>query len=307
MKIVIIGYGWVGQANALSLEMMGNQVYYFDPGNPEHHYKKKHEDVYQKIKRLSKPLEVDSKDTHYLICVGDRVLPSGEQDISLIKKALDSLKSTKGTITLRSTIIPDTLKELSFDFYVPEFLHEKQAVEESLKPQYFVVGVKTKKPEPEFFEQWRKASYKVFTGTPEEASHIKYLSNLWNSVRIAFINEFGDAIRTPNTKEDVQVIENIIDFMFEGKYYLRYGKAFSGHCLPKDTLAYFSYYNKQGKKMYLLEGTHKSNEARLEKQVNLPNLSEWFSAWNKSEISGRLALQHLFVAFKRRINSLFKS
>ncbi len=305
MKIVVIGYGWVGQANALSLEIMGNEVYFYDPGKPEHHYKNKYENVYKKIKRIHTPLEKDATDTHYIICVGDRVLPSGEQDISLIKKAIDSVKKTKGTLVVRSTILPESLKDLPFDFYVPEFLHEKQAVEESLKPHYFVVGRKTEKPEPHFFEQWRKVAYKTFSGTPEEASHIKYLSNLWNSVRIAFINEFGDAIRTPDTKEDVSAIERVIDFMFDGKYYLRYGKAFSGHCLPKDTLAFFSYYNNNGKQMHLLEGTHKSNESRLVRQEKHPHLSEWFSAWQKAEVSGKESIKHLSKAVKRSFKKIF--
>jgi nucleotide sugar dehydrogenase len=305
MKIVIIGYGWVGQANALSLSIMGNDVYYFDPANPEYHYKYKYEKIYSKIKRLSAPTEVDSPDTYYVICVGDRVLPSGEQDISLIKKALDSVKSTKGTIVLRSTIIPKMLKDLQFDFYVPEFLHEKQAVEESLKPQYFVLGKKTNKKEPEFFDQWRKLSHKFFSGTPEEASHIKYLSNLWNSVRIAFVNEYGDSIRTPKTKDDVASIERIIDFIFDGKFYLRYGKAFSGHCLPKDTLSYYSYYKSTGQNMNLLEGVFKSNESRIISQKDLPNLSEWFSAWQKPELSGREALKHLAKVTKKRFSKIF--
>ena len=305
MKIVVIGFGWVGQANALSLSIMGNDVYYFDPANPNHHYKDKYENVYSNIKRLKHPLQVDSEDTHYIICVGDRVLPGGEQDISLIKKALDSVKNVKGTVVLRSTILPETLKDLPFDFYVPEFLHEKQAVEESLRPHYFIVGIKTQKSEPSFFEDWKKVSYKVYYGTPEEASHIKYLSNLWNSVRIAFINEFGDSIKEPNTKEDVSSIEKVIDFMFEGKYYLRYGKAFSGHCLPKDTLAYYSYYNNTGRPMHLLEGTHKANELRLQKQEKHSHLSEWFSAWQKAEVSGKESAKHLYRAVKRRINKVF--
>jgi phosphoglycerate dehydrogenase-like enzyme len=29
-KIVIVGFGWVGQANALALVQMGYQVFYYD-------------------------------------------------------------------------------------------------------------------------------------------------------------------------------------------------------------------------------------------------------------------------------------
>ena len=36
---------------------------------------------------------------------------------------------TKGKIIIRSTILPNLLVTLQFDFYVPEFLHEIRAVE----------------------------------------------------------------------------------------------------------------------------------------------------------------------------------
>ena len=53
----------------------------------------------------------------------------GNQDISLIRRALDGLKRRKGKIIIRSTILPNLLVTLQFDFYVPEFLHEIRAVE----------------------------------------------------------------------------------------------------------------------------------------------------------------------------------
>ncbi len=305
MKIVIIGFGWVGQANALSLSHMGFDVAFFDPMEPKLHYEKEYASTYKKVQRLTSALVSDSKDTYYIVCVGDKVLPTGEQDITYIRRALESLKSAKGTVILRSTVLPAFLKDLDFDFYVPEFLHEKKAVQESIKPHYFVVGRKTKKPEPPFFKKWRANSYKHFEGTPEEASYIKYLSNIWNSIRIAFINEFGDAISLPKTKEDVEGVERVIDFMFEGKYYMRYGRAFSGHCLPKDTLAFFSYYDNPERPLTLIEGAYKSNDIRVAMQEKHEHLNEWFSAWQKLEFSGREALRHLANAVRRRVFGVF--
>ena len=170
-KIVVIGFGWVGQANALSLRLMGYDVSVYDPGDPEHHYD--HPDEYESISRLKDPLQNDSENTWYIVTVGDRVSEDGVQDISLIRSALDSLKQAKGKTILRSTILPEKLGSLDFDIYFPEFLHEKFAVQECLEPYLFVVGIREDIRFPSFLDEWSKRSYKVFRGTPEEASYIK--------------------------------------------------------------------------------------------------------------------------------------
>src|SRR3989344_5193928 len=156
MKIVIIGHGWVGQANTLALSLMGENVFYFDPQNPEYHYRRPYEKIYKKIRPLDHPLQLDSENTAYVVCVGDKVLPSGEQDISSIKRALDSLTEAKGSVILRSTILPIHLKDLHFHFYIPEFLHEKKAVEECSKPHFFAIGDRGVKPEPDFVKKWKQ-------------------------------------------------------------------------------------------------------------------------------------------------------
>ncbi|MBI2020930.1 methyltransferase domain-containing protein [Candidatus Giovannonibacteria bacterium] len=266
-RMVVVGFGWVGQANAIALTKMGEEVYYYDVVPPVFRYVE-FEDLYKKIQPLASPLEKDSVDTSYIVCVGDKVSEEGAQDLSLIKKALDSLKETKGKIILRSTVLPQSLRELNFHFYLPEFLHEKHAVEECLNPQFFVLGAKTMlQKEPEFFDSWRIRSNRVFTGTPEQASYIKYLSNIWNALRVAFVNEFGDLTQD----------SDVIDFIFEKKSYLRYGKSFGGHCLPKDLRAFARAFRSGGRNM-VMEAAYKSNLAHreFEKKNELP---EWFSSW----------------------------
>ncbi len=271
MKIVIIGYGWVGQANALALALQGENVFYFDPQEPEKHYTAGYAEVYGKVAKLSSPLEQDSPETCYVVCVGDRVSEDGVQDISLIERALQSLAGAKGMVVLRSTVLPEKLKDLSFDFYLPEFLHEKKAVEECIKPPLFVWGANTGKKLPDFLEKWKALSSRVFQGTPEEASYIKYLSNIWHALQIAFINEFGDSV--PKGSAD-----KVIDFLFEKAPYRRYGKGFGGHCLPKDSRAFNKMLNSRGvphaimEALYLSNETHKSTESQN-------NLNEWFSEW----------------------------
>ncbi|HUO50625.1 MAG TPA: hypothetical protein VMU25_03650 [Candidatus Paceibacterota bacterium] len=304
MKIVVVGFGWVGQANALALKLSGENVFFFDPKEPELHYAKAYTSIYAQIPRLTSVLEKDAADTCYIVCVGDKVADDGMQDISAINKALSSLLDTKGTVVLRSTIIPGSLKDLQFDFYLPEFLHEKNAVPECSSPHFFVIGTRNRKPEPAFFADWQRRAYKTFRGTPEEASYIKYLSNLWNALRIAFVNEYGDVIKKPQNQDDVREIERVIDFIFDGKFYMRYGKAFGGHCLPKDTRAFIRAARDRGIETPLLEGTYKTNEMHRKMQTE-SILPEWFSAWEKPMLSGRAALQALIAATARRLRSPF--
>src|SRR3989344_166956 len=276
-KIVIVGFGWVGQANALALSIMGYDISYFDVGKPAPHYVPKYQDTYNLIKPLDNVLAFDSENTWYIVCVGDRVSEDGVQDISLIHKALQSLKGTKGRVILRSTIIPRKLSPLKFDFYVPEFLHEKFAVEECINPFYFVVGKRSgDRAEPEFFKDWRERAYKHFNGTPEEAAFIKYLSNAWNAARIAFTNEFGDLMGDPSDPKSVKDIERVVDFVLGKKMYLKYGRAYAGHCLPKDIRALVGSYGEE-KNVGLLREMNESNltHAKIESEA----LSEWYSTW----------------------------
>ncbi|MEN9524557.1 MAG: hypothetical protein RL536_626 [Candidatus Parcubacteria bacterium] len=302
--IVIVGYGWVGQANALAFSHAGYKVFYFDVQKPSLKYTDKYSKLYGTIPPLSKVLEKDAPDTWYIVCVGDKVLPDGEQDISAIRKALESLRDAKGGVVLRSTIIPGHLQNLVFDYYVPEFLHEKKAVEESIYPQYFIVGKRSQKKWPSFFEVWDKMAAKVFHGTPEEASYIKYLSNTWNAIRIAFVNEFGNAISHPTDKEKLAQNEKVIDFFFERKSYLRYGRSYGGHCLPKDTHAFLTWHKKQGRDVSLIEGMHKSNLFHQEIEKKHTHLPQWFSEWSRPIISGRVALKALRASIFRNIGKI---
>lgn len=299
-KIVVIGFGWVGQANALALALSGYDVSYFDPGEPTHHYDA-YANTYNRLTRLASVLDADAAGTYYIVCVGDRVSEDGLQDISLINTALDSLKETKGTVILRSTVLPDSLEDLSFDFYVPEFLHEKKAVEECLDPFFVVVGANGTKKEPSFFDLWRSRTPRIFNGTPREAAFIKYLSNLWNAVRIAFVNEFGDVIGAPSSKEELDSVERVINFVLRGEGYLRYGCAFGGHCLPKDMRAFAGFYGKEGKGVDLLKGAYAANEKHEAIQNRNAVLPEWYSNWPLPHLSGVVAFKELWFSIMKNL------
>lgn len=299
-KIVVVGFGWVGQANALALVRMGYDVHFFDVVTPSKHYEKEYPELYARIQSLDSLLQVDGPNTWYIVCIGDRVREDGFQDISLINKALEMLKPAQGKVMLRSTILPSYLKDLSFHLYVPEFLHEILAVEESLAPHFFVVGEREHLPWPLFLNAWKERARKVFVGTPEEASHIKYLSNIWNAVRIAFVNEFGNTLAEPVDEAARAQIERITNFVLEKKSYLRYGQPFGGHCLPKDLSAYIGL-KKNTAAVPLLQGVWDSNEAHRQVATKHTSLPQWFSVW---EDAGRGASKEAALTLWNKFNAL---
>jgi|GEM_PF-1114353 len=315
-KIVVIGFGWVGQANALALVQMGYQVFYYDVLPPKRHYVGgAYAHLYEKVISLKSPLAQDGPQTAYMVCVGDRVDEEGKQDVTFILQALQSIEKAQGTIILRSTITPKTLSKLTFDYYIPEFLHEKFAIQECIRPYYFVLGSGTRTNNtwlPSVVTLWQTRAQRVFSGTYAEASYIKYFSNMWNAVRIAFVNELGDLVAdSSDSATPTEDAERVINFLFEGKSYLRYGRGFGGHCLPKDMRTFLAAY-KDEHNTAILAGSYESNrihEDRIkEESAELP---EWFSAWDYESIAAhqRKAIEIMlkklyhstFVTFIRRL------
>ena len=255
-KVNIIGYGYVGQATAIGLKRLGYNVVAYDIVPKENIYRQKD---FEKI-----PLIVDKKlpdSGIHIVCIADKVLSDGRQEIRRIVGVLDKLWG-KGTVILRTTILPRLLAGSKFDFYWVEFLHEKKAIKEFMNPEIVVVGRRTKKEFP-----FKKCFNPVYYCSPEEASHIKYLSNVWNAMRIAFVNEFGDNLISEKTKKKIKK-ERIIDFFFKKQKYLKWGNAFGGHCLPKDTRAYLKEYPH----LLFLAATDKANKIHQKKYPNLDSI-----------------------------------
>ena len=147
----------------------------------------------------------------------------------------------------------------------------------------------------------RSRAVKEFRGTPEEASYIKYLSNLWNAVRVAFVNEFGNAIGHPQSEKDLQKINDITGFIFDQRSYLRYGRAYGGHCLPKDSRAFIGWHAKSAK-LPLLEGMQASNKIQETLEKEYPLMPEWYSKWPDRHLSGQRALKELWQVAQKYLD-----
>lgn len=242
-RVVVIGLGFVGQANAVVLSRMGYEVWGKDLREVDNIYAT---DDFNKVKIFKDASDLPFKPEDGLpvmVCVNALNFEHG-QDLKSAQSALaEARKITLGAVVLRTTLLPENLTALDFDIYLPEFLHERLALEEVQFPDMLVIGYKNAKAKvllPKFIKDWHayvktNLAGKFYEGNPEECAYIKYLMNIWNALRIGFVNEYGDAI----IKEGLTTNhEKVIDFVMERTFYLRYGKAFGGHCLPKDLEAF---------------------------------------------------------------------
>lgn len=244
--ILIIGLGFMGQANALTFLKMGFNVFGVDIKKVRNIYKDRD---FKRIKILklqkTNNCNKNSKFTcPVFVCVNAPTIPRRPfQNLTAVRIALKMGRLlSSGPIILRTTLLPKLLSLLDFDLYMPEFLHKKYAIAECLKPKLVILGSYkkiTRRDLPLFVKELLVSNQtRLFICRPHEASFIKYASNLFNALKISYINELGDFI-----KQDGFNPYKIIDFLFQKKAYLRYGKSFNGNCLPKDIKAFASEYN----------------------------------------------------------------
>ena len=257
-RAIVVGFGMVGQANAIALLKLGYDVSYYDIVSPRLHFVEEWADCYERILSVTNSCELDDENVVYVVCVSDEIDAHGKQDISFIKRALCQLNSVVGTVLLRSTVLPHNLSQLKFDFYVPDFLRGRTAISDSLNPEICIIGTNGNSPFPEFLRVIYQNAQKKYLGTPEEAAFIKYISNIWNASRIAFVNEVGATIEASGIV-DANSVDRLIDVVFSKADYLMYGMPFGGRCLPKDSLAFLSWCRERGYPSTLLGATVTSN------------------------------------------------
>jgi hypothetical protein len=113
---------------------------------------------------------------------------------------------------------------------------------------------------------------------------------------------WGDAFAEPATPKDVDSISRVLNFVLGGAGYTRYGRAFGGHCLPKDTRAFVKWFGAQGKNVDLLRGVYASNAAHEGLSAKHPALPEWFSAWQTPHLSGFVAWRELWFSLHKNMS-----
>jgi GDP-mannose 6-dehydrogenase len=157
-------------------------------------------------------------------------------------------------VAVRSTLLPGVLEStlipllerasgrtVGADIGVcvnPEFLREGSAIRDFQNPPFTVIGESDSRAGDLLLRAYAHVDAPVYRLRPDEASMVKYASNAYHALKVAFANELG-ALCQPlgiDGRRVMRVFCEDRDLNISPRY-LQPGFGFGGSCLPKDLRA----------------------------------------------------------------------
>ncbi len=269
-NIAVIGIGYVGLVSAVCFAEMGHKVTCIDIdqkkidglnqgevpiyeiGLPELLSKNKNSLHFTSNFKFAKDADV------IFVAVGTPQGENGSANLEYFFNAIQQIADimTKYTVIVDKSTVPIGTAEhvksivethlrkrnVSVPFDVvsnPEFLREGTSIQDFMNPDRIVIGTDSKKAQAYMQEIYRPLAEKgrqiIFTNS-RSAETIKYASNSFLAVKIAFINELSALC--DNMDADIsQVAYGIGTDHRISSAFLNAGPGYGGSCFPKDTQA----------------------------------------------------------------------
>lgn len=257
-KLGIIGLGYVGTA----IKENCDPIIPLCLIDPDHN--KKTTGTYDEIMKCN----------GIFVCVPSPSLQDGTCDSSILEEVLSKLETYNGVIISKTTITPDIYKNLQNKYpnliYCPEFLTERNCVQEYAQQNWIIVGGK--------IEAYQREAARLISLTKkittieycsiEEAALVKYTINSFLATKVIFMNEMFAL--SSKLGLDWQIMKQLLSLDTRiGKSHLsvpgpdgQFG--FGGSCFPKDTSALLSYARHLGVNLNILkEAVQKNTLFRL--------------------------------------------
>ncbi len=268
MKIGVFGAGYVGLVTGTCLAEMGNHVTiadisqekiaclrqgkspHFEPGLDEI---LEHNIEEGRVVFTTNPADAVAGQEAIFLAVGTPMSDNGSANLAYIREAaLTIAKNMDGyrTVIIKSTVPVGTNAELTRivrentkqEFSVvsnPEFLKEGAAVNDFMKPDRIVVGVRDEraaKVMQRIYSPFVRTGRPVMVMDPESAEMVKYASNALLASRISFMNEM--ACICEKVGADIELVRKGVgsDSRIGGAF-LFPGLGYGGSCFPKDVRA----------------------------------------------------------------------
>lgn len=270
MNISIIGLGYVGTVSAVCLANRGHRVWGVDV-NPdkvriinEGHSPIVENGLSEKVAqarwagRLSATanLEEALRETELcFVAVATPSGPNGQIDSAHLLRACEQIAHAlaeldrRQIVVVRSSILPSVLQACADIFTAiipgkvelctnPEFLREGTAFRDFEEPPFTLLGVEDPSVELMLRSLYSDLAAPIYVLPPKEALLVKYASNAFHALKVAFANEIGTLCDTQGIDGRAVMAVFCKDKKLNiSASYLMPGFAFGGSCLPKDLRA----------------------------------------------------------------------
>lgn len=226
------------------------------------------------------------------LAVGTPPAADGSADLTALNNVVtacaphlrpDAIMVTKSTVPVGTNAqIYSRLKELTGrDCFVasnPEFLKEGAAIEDFMKPDRVVVGVREEETAEvlrELYEPFLRTEKPFLVMSPESAELTKYVANALLSTKISFINEMANVCE--KVGGDINDVRRGIGHDARiGFAFLFPGVGYGGSCFPKDVRALASTAQQLGIEPRILEAVDEVNHKQ--KLVMQQKIEQHFGA-----------------------------
>ena len=224
-----------------------------------------------------------------MVCVGTPSRSNGDLDTSYIEHVVGEIGAglrqrtgTRHVVAIRSTLLPGVLVRqvmpalerasglkagVGFGLCAnPEFLREGSAIEDFRHPPFTVVGQNEEWSGAVVAQAYEAIGAPVHRLSLEAAAMVKYASNAFHALKVAFANEIG-AFCHDSGVDGVSVMRVFTQdrVLNVSPAYLTPGYAFGGSCLPKDLRALTYAAKHRDTSMPLLSAVIPSNDVHLER------------------------------------------
>jgi UDPglucose 6-dehydrogenase len=199
------------------------------------------------------------------ICVPTPYSPTKGYNYQAVELAAQNITGKK-VVVLKSTVLPGKTSELQKKYpqhtwlFNPEFLRDKTAVQDFLKPDRQVIGMAKnslthKRAARRLIAKLPKAPYQFIT-TATEAELIKLCANSFMALKVVYANMIYDLCHQAGADYEVvrggvstdpRITNSGMNVWFDG--YRGYG----GKCFPKDVGALIAFGKKTKHRLPLLE------------------------------------------------------
>src|SRR6516225_4773463 len=305
MKLTIIGTGYVGLVTGTCFAEVGHRVIcvdndaakievlqkggipIYEPGLAE--LVERNADA-GRLTFTTSTTEGVEKSEVVFIAVPTPPMPDGAVDLSLIEKvareiagAMTSYKIVvdKSTVPVQTgDKVAETIKRyckarVEFDVVSnPEFLREGFAVEDLMKPDRIVVGVRSQRPVAAMRELYAPFKAPVIVTDINSAELIKHASNSFLALKISYINAIS--VICENAGANVREVAYGMGMDARiGRRFLDAGLGFGGSCFPKDLSAFIKIAEQVGCDFRLLKEVQKINADQMDRFVKKISDTLW--------------------------------